>query len=217
MNRTGTAHTIVHGYQFRPSKEGSDARRAAGVTATIHDDPGHAGRTTAIHNHRSTSPAGVSSWSERCAADARRIVSMMYVYAGKKRVSSGWTDPDDAPELTADMLGEAEVFKGDQFVRRGPGRSGSIRMCWRGRARADQDGNRGSTLCCARLAMEGATVRGTAGPPWPSRRAMLVSRDDASIDCRSRISLPSGPGTRAFREARAHIHLRPPCEASRWE
>jgi hypothetical protein len=28
---------------------------------------------------------------------------------------------------------------------------------------------------------------------------------------------PSGPGTRAFREARAHIHLRPPCEAPRWE
>ena len=38
----------------------------------------------------------------------------------KERVSSGWTDPDDAPELTVDMLAEAEVFKGDHFVRRGP-------------------------------------------------------------------------------------------------
>lgn len=40
----------------------------------------------------------------------------------KKRVSSGWIDPDDAPELTEEMLAEAEVFKGDKFVRRGPGR-----------------------------------------------------------------------------------------------
>src|SRR5271166_987061 len=40
----------------------------------------------------------------------------------KQHVSSGWTDPDDAPELTEDMLAEAEVFKGDRFVRRGPGR-----------------------------------------------------------------------------------------------
>jgi uncharacterized protein (DUF4415 family) len=40
----------------------------------------------------------------------------------KKRVSTGWTDPDDAPELTAEMLAEAEVFRGDRFVRRGPGR-----------------------------------------------------------------------------------------------
>src|SRR5579883_1606253 len=40
----------------------------------------------------------------------------------KKRVSNGWTDPDDAPELTEDMLAGAEVFKGDKFVRRGPGR-----------------------------------------------------------------------------------------------
>jgi hypothetical protein len=76
------------------------------------------------------------------------------------------------------MLGEAEVFKGDQFVRRGPGRSGSIRMCWRGRARADQDGNRGSTLCCARLAMEGATVRGNRRPAVAiaSRNARVARR-----------------------------------------
>lgn len=40
----------------------------------------------------------------------------------RKHGSSGWTDPDDAPELTEEMLAEAEVFKGDRFVRRGPGR-----------------------------------------------------------------------------------------------
>ena len=32
------------------------------------------------------------------------------------------SDPDDAPELTADMLNTAEVFDGDRFVRRGRGR-----------------------------------------------------------------------------------------------
>jgi len=36
--------------------------------------------------------------------------------------STGLIDPDDAPELTAAMLAEAEVFEGDRFVRRGPGR-----------------------------------------------------------------------------------------------
>ena len=40
----------------------------------------------------------------------------------KKRDSTGWIDPDDAPELTAEMLSEAEVFSGDRFLRRGPGR-----------------------------------------------------------------------------------------------
>ena len=40
----------------------------------------------------------------------------------RKRVSAGWTDPDDALELTTEMLAEAEVFRGDRFVRRGPGR-----------------------------------------------------------------------------------------------
>ena len=45
------------------------------------------------------------------------------------------------------MLAEAEVFKGDQFVRHGPGRPkaevtkeksacGSIRTCWCGRVKA---------------------------------------------------------------------------------
>jgi uncharacterized protein (DUF4415 family) len=36
--------------------------------------------------------------------------------------SAEWTDPDDAPELTSEMLALAEVFDGNTFVRRGPGR-----------------------------------------------------------------------------------------------
>lgn len=31
-----------------------------------------------------------------------------------------WVDPDDAPELTEAFFDEAEVFRGDTFVRRGP-------------------------------------------------------------------------------------------------
>ena len=42
--------------------------------------------------------------------------------AKRRSGSTGWIDPDNAPELTAEMLAEAEVFKGDRFVRRGPGR-----------------------------------------------------------------------------------------------
>jgi uncharacterized protein (DUF4415 family) len=33
-----------------------------------------------------------------------------------------WVDPDDAPQLTEAMLDDAEFFRGDAFVRRGPGR-----------------------------------------------------------------------------------------------
>lgn len=36
--------------------------------------------------------------------------------------SADWTDPDDAPELTAEMLDQAEVFQGNTFVRSGRGR-----------------------------------------------------------------------------------------------
>ena len=33
-----------------------------------------------------------------------------------------WVDPDDAPELTEEMLADAEYFIGDTFIKRGPGR-----------------------------------------------------------------------------------------------
>jgi len=36
--------------------------------------------------------------------------------------SNEWSDPDDAPTLTAEMLAEADIFEGDAFVRRGRGR-----------------------------------------------------------------------------------------------
>jgi len=42
--------------------------------------------------------------------------------AKKPLGSPDMLDPDDAPELTADMLKRAEVFEGNTFVRRGRGR-----------------------------------------------------------------------------------------------
>ena len=40
----------------------------------------------------------------------------------KNAGSAEWSDPDDAPEFTEDMLETAEVFDGNTFVRRGRGR-----------------------------------------------------------------------------------------------
>lgn len=42
--------------------------------------------------------------------------------AKKPLGSPDMLDPDDAPEMTADMLSRAEVFEGNTFVRRGRGR-----------------------------------------------------------------------------------------------
>jgi uncharacterized protein (DUF4415 family) len=35
----------------------------------------------------------------------------------EKNTSSGWTDPDDAPEWTDDVFERAAVYKGDSLVR----------------------------------------------------------------------------------------------------
>jgi len=40
----------------------------------------------------------------------------------KSTGSAEWSDPDDAPDLTTELLETAEVFEGDRFVRRGRGR-----------------------------------------------------------------------------------------------
>ena len=42
--------------------------------------------------------------------------------AKKQTGSQPWTDPDDAPELTPELLAEAEFYDADQFVRRARGR-----------------------------------------------------------------------------------------------
>ena len=41
----------------------------------------------------------------------------------KKPAGAGtWVDPDDAPELTEEFFAEAEIRRGEEVVRRGPGR-----------------------------------------------------------------------------------------------
>ena len=40
----------------------------------------------------------------------------------KPNMPSTWVDPDDAPELDAQFFREAELYQGDQLIRRGRGR-----------------------------------------------------------------------------------------------
>ena len=74
--------------------------------------------------------------------------------------STVWIDPDDASELMADMLAKAEVFKGEQFLRRRPGRPKAEMTKQKISVRLDPvlarsregapDGSRGSTRYCGR-------------------------------------------------------------------
>ena len=72
----------------------------------------------------------------------------------KQAGSADWTDPDDAPPLTADMLDRAEVFRGDRFLRRGRGRPRSAAAREQISVRLDPD-------VLARLR--------AAGPGWQSQ------------------------------------------------
>jgi uncharacterized protein (DUF4415 family) len=79
---------------------------------------------------------------------------------GKKPAGSPeWTDPDDAPELTTAMLDHAEVFDGDTFVRRGPGRPKSATTRQQISVRLDPD-----VLAALRA----------AGPGWQSQINVLL-------------------------------------------
>ena len=40
----------------------------------------------------------------------------------KPNIPSTWIDPDDAPELDAQFFREADLYHGDQLIRRGRGR-----------------------------------------------------------------------------------------------
>ena len=80
----------------------------------------------------------------------------------QKRQTSGtveWVDPDDAPELTDEFFDNAEVFHGDTFVRRGPGRPKSDSPKEQISVRLDQD-------VLAKLR--------EAGPGWQSRINALL-------------------------------------------
>ena len=73
--------------------------------------------------------------------------------------SPDWTDPDDAPELTAELLAQAETFEGDTFVRRGRGRPKTAAAKEQISVRLDPD-----VLAALRA----------AGPGWQSQINILL-------------------------------------------
>ena len=85
----------------------------------------------------------------------------------KKSVSSASRpDPDDAPELTDAFFAEAEVFKGDTFVRRGRGRPKAAATKEQINVRLDPD-----VLAALR----------SDGPGWQSRINAIL-RDALELD-----------------------------------
>jgi uncharacterized protein (DUF4415 family) len=79
----------------------------------------------------------------------------------KSAGSAEWSDPDDGPELTAELLAVAEVFEGETFVRRGRGRPKS-----------------GTTkeLISVRLDPDVVAKLREAGPGWQSQINALLRR-----------------------------------------
>ena len=73
--------------------------------------------------------------------------------------SPDWTDPDEAPELTAELLARAETFEGDTFVRRGRGRPKAAAAKEQISVRLDPD-----VLAALRA----------AGPGWQSQINILL-------------------------------------------
>jgi uncharacterized protein (DUF4415 family) len=71
--------------------------------------------------------------------------------------SADWTDPDDAPELTADLRDKAEEFHGDAFVRRGRPKSDATKE-----------------QISVRLDPDVVTKLREAGPGWQSRINALL-------------------------------------------
>jgi len=86
--------------------------------------------------------------------------------AKKNAGSTEWIDPDDAPELTDALMARAEVFEGDRFVRRGPGRPKAAVKKEQINVRLDPD-------VLARLR--------EAGPGWQSRINAIL-REALALD-----------------------------------
>ena len=82
----------------------------------------------------------------------------------KKNAPSGSAesaDPDDAPELTDSFFDDAEVFRGDRFIRRGPGRPKSAVR---------------KELTSVRLDPDVLDKLRQAGPGWQSQINTLLRR-----------------------------------------
>ena len=80
----------------------------------------------------------------------------------KQTGSAEWIDPDDAPELTAELLAQAEVFQGDSFVR-----LATAEAPRRGRGRPKSAAAK--QQISVRLDPDVLAARRAAGPGWQSR------------------------------------------------
>jgi len=87
--------------------------------------------------------------------------------------SAEWTDPDDAPPLTAAMLDDAEFFHGDTFIKRGRGRPPT--------------GN-AKELVSLRLDQDVLAKLREAGPGWQSQVSTLLRQ---ALDMRVSIADPA--------------------------
>ncbi len=93
--------------------------------------------------------------------------------ANKPVGSAKWTDPDDAPELTIEMLDHAEAIENTTFVRRGRGRPKSAQA---------------KAQISLRLDPEVLAKLREAGPGWQSQINVLL---------RQALGIGSAPGRRA--------------------
>lgn len=75
--------------------------------------------------------------------------------------SPDFVDPDDAPELTEEFFDDAEVYVGDQFVRRG-----------RGRPKSDAP----KELVSVRLDRDVLAKLRAAGPGWQTRMNEILAK-----------------------------------------
>jgi len=75
----------------------------------------------------------------------------------KDDAGSIWSDPDDAPELTVEMVERADIFEGDKFICRG-----------RPRAAARKE------AVSLRLDQEVLTRLRAEGPGWQTRVNTLL-------------------------------------------
>lgn len=73
--------------------------------------------------------------------------------ASRRPARAAWRDPDDAPEITDDMLDRAEVVKADKVVKRG----------------RPPLGDAVKTAVTLRLDTEVLTAYRGTGPGWQSR------------------------------------------------
>ncbi len=89
-----------------------------------------------------------------------------------------WIDPDDAPEFTAEMFADAELFHGDTFIRRGRGRPKGVVTKEQVSVRLDPD-----VLAVLRA----------NGPGWQSR-VNAILREALGLDAAEAGKLVGAPG-----------------------